>query len=109
MARRLLTRAAAAAAHATSFASGALRHGQPQDQQLEDRAPAGQTPASAAEQRAARLASGYIVIVCGGQGYDDRDLVFVALDSVRERQAIPLLVHGACIDRKTGQLLGVAP
>jgi hypothetical protein len=71
-----------------------------------ERPPAKPLP-SAAEQRAARLASGHVVIVCGGPTYDDRDRVFAALDRVHERQAITLLVHGACMDRKAGRLLGV--
>jgi hypothetical protein len=71
-----------------------------------ERHPAKPLP-SAAEQRAARLASGRIVIVSGSAEYDDRDRVFAALDRVHKHQAIALLVHGACMDPKTGQLLGV--
>jgi len=59
-----------------------------------DYAPAKPLP-SAAEQRAAHLAIGHVVIVFGGRDYDDRDRVFAALDRVHERQAITLLVHGA--------------
>jgi hypothetical protein len=70
-----------------------------------ERPPAKPLP-SAADQRAARLGSGHVLIVCGGPAYGDRDRVFAALDRVHERQVITLLVHGACMDRKTGQLLG---
>jgi hypothetical protein len=34
-------------------------------------------------------------------------LLLLALDRVHERQAITLLVHGAGMDRKIGELLGV--
>lgn len=61
---------------------------------------------SASQQRTERLASGRVVIVCGGHDYADRDRVFAALDLAHARAPITLLVHGACIDRKTGELLG---
>ena len=61
---------------------------------------------SAAEQRAARLASGHIVIVTGGRDYSDRELAFAALDRAHAHRAITLVVHGACFDRATGELLG---
>ncbi|MDB5994585.1 MAG: 20, APCd gp20 [Pseudomonas sp.] len=61
---------------------------------------------SPAAQRAERLASGHIVIVCGGRDYQDWERVCVALDRAHAKKAITLLVHGACMDRKTGTLLG---
>lgn len=61
---------------------------------------------TAAEQRAARIAFGRVVIVTGGRDYDDRDRVFAALDHAHSRQPITLLVHGACVDRTTGELAG---
>lgn len=61
---------------------------------------------SAQEQRAQRLASGHIVIVCGGRGYQDSERVFAALDVAHARKPITLIVHGACMDRRTGMLLG---
>lgn len=61
---------------------------------------------SPAEQRRQRLASGRVVIVCGGREYPDRDRVFGALDLAHGRQAITLIVHGACMDPHTGELRG---
>ncbi len=61
---------------------------------------------SAAEQRAARLASGFIVIVTGGRDYQDRARVFAALDMAHAHRPITLLVHGACMNSKTGELQG---
>ena len=61
---------------------------------------------SAAEQRAERLSSGHIVIVCGGGDYSDRDFAFAALDRAHAHRAITLIVHGAGFDRSTGELLG---
>lgn len=61
---------------------------------------------SASEQRSARLASGFVIIVTGGRDYADRDRVFAALDLAHARTPITLLVHGACVDRHTGELQG---
>jgi hypothetical protein len=61
---------------------------------------------SAAEQRAARLATGNVMIVCGGRDYKDRDRVFAALDKAHTHKPITLLVHGACMDPRTGELQG---
>lgn len=61
---------------------------------------------SPAEQRAARLAIGHVVIVTGGRDYEDRTRVFAALDLAHAHKPITLLVHGACLDRKTGELQG---
>lgn len=61
---------------------------------------------TAAEQRTARLASGNVVIVCGGRDYGDRDRVFAALDMAHARKPITLLVHGACMDKRRGELMG---
>lgn len=61
---------------------------------------------SAAEQRAQRLASGHVVIICGGRDYQDRERAFAALDRAHAHRTITLLVHGACLDLKTGDLLG---
>jgi len=61
---------------------------------------------SARAQREARLAAGRVVIVCGGRAYADRERVFAALDAAHGKATITLLVHGACVDRKTGRLLG---
>jgi len=61
---------------------------------------------SAAEQRSERLAHGHIIIVCGGRDYPDRDRVFAALDRAHQKRPITLLVHGACMDEHTGELLG---
>lgn len=61
---------------------------------------------TAAEQRAARLATGCVIIVCGGRDYQDRDRVFAALDLAHGRRPITLLVHGACMDERAGVLLG---
>ncbi|MDB5541822.1 MAG: 20, APCd gp20, partial [Devosia sp.] len=55
---------------------------------------------------AARLAAGHTLIVCGGRDYQDRERVFAALDKAHARTRIELLVHGACLDSKTGMLLG---
>jgi len=49
---------------------------------------------SAAEQRAERLASGKVVIVCGGRDYMDRDAVFSSLDKVHAKAPVTLLAHG---------------
>lgn len=62
---------------------------------------------SAAVQRAARLARGRVIIVCGADDYEDRERVFAALDLAHERQPITLLVHGAALNLKKGELLGV--
>lgn len=61
---------------------------------------------SAAEQRAQRLATGFVVICCGGRDYQDRDRVFAALDKAHAKRPITLLVHGACMDPKTHKLAG---
>ena len=61
---------------------------------------------SAHEQRVARLASGYVLIVCGGRGYLDAERVYAALDLAHGRRAVTLLVHGARLDEKRGELLG---
>jgi hypothetical protein len=61
---------------------------------------------SPAEQRAARLASGRVVIVCGGRDYQDRDRVFAAMDLAHAHAPITLVVHGACIDKRTKELSG---
>lgn len=61
---------------------------------------------SAAEQRAARLAIGHVVIVCGGRDYGDAERVEAALDRAHAHKAITLLVHGACLDLKSGELMG---
>lgn len=47
-----------------------------------------------------------MVIVCGGRDYGDRDRVFSALDRAHSRAPITLVVHGACNDKRTGQLAG---
>jgi hypothetical protein len=60
----------------------------------------------AAEQRAARLKDGHVIIVTGGRDYQERARVFAALDLAHGKKRITLLVHGACIDRKTGELRG---
>jgi hypothetical protein len=59
-----------------------------------------------AQQRAARLAQGRVVIVCGGRDYRDRARVFAALDRAHAREPITLVVHGACEDPKTRMLSG---
>lgn len=61
---------------------------------------------SAADQREARLASGRVIIVCGGADYEDRARVFAALDVVHDYEPITLLVHGATGAEK-GRLVGV--
>jgi hypothetical protein len=61
---------------------------------------------SAAEQRAARLAGSHVIIVTGGRDYQDRDRVFAALDKAHTHKPITLLVHGACVDQKSGELRG---
>jgi hypothetical protein len=61
---------------------------------------------SPAQQKAARLGSGRVVIVCGAADYRDRDRVFAALDLAHGRQRITLLVHGAT-GAETGELRGV--
>lgn len=61
---------------------------------------------SADEQRRQRLASGRIVIATGGRDCTRDDLVYSALDRLRRERPITLLVHGACMDRSTGELLG---
>lgn len=70
------------------------------EQRIEPTAP------SSAEQRAARLAAGRVVIVCGGRAYSDRARVFAALDQAHAKAPITLVVHGACIDTSTGELRG---
>ncbi|HEY5311059.1 MAG TPA: SLOG family protein, partial [Pirellulales bacterium] len=62
--------------------------------------------ASYYKQRAARLASGHVVIVTGGRDYANRDFTFAALDRVHAHRAITLIVYGACFDRATGEPLG---
>jgi hypothetical protein len=62
---------------------------------------------SPVEQRAARLAWGRVVIVCGGRENVDPARIFAALDRAHERAPITLLVHGACLDLKKGELCGV--
>lgn len=56
---------------------------------------------SPAEQRAQRMASGRVIIVCGGRDYEDRERVFHALDMLHAREPITLIVHGAC--RRSGE------
>ena len=60
----------------------------------------------AREQRAARLASGHVLIVCGGRAYLEVERVFVALDRAHAKTAITLLVHGASLDQRRGELVG---
>lgn len=67
--------------------------------------PAAEPLPSPAEQRAERLASGRVVIACGGRNYADPERVFAALDLAHGRQPITVLVHGACMDSR-GELLG---
>jgi YspA, cpYpsA-related SLOG family len=59
-----------------------------------------------AAQRPARLASGHIVIVCGGHDYVNRAGVFEVLDHAHVHCPITLLVHGAHLDPWTGVLVG---
>jgi hypothetical protein len=61
---------------------------------------------SAVKQRAQRLVSGRVVIVAGGRDCADWEFAFAALDRAHAHRAISLLVHGACFDRATGELLG---
>lgn len=72
----------------------------------EDRRRAAKPLPSSAQQRAQRLAGSHVVIVCGGRDYGDRDRVFAALDLAHGRRRLTLLVHGACLDRRSGTLLG---
>ncbi|WOB06452.1 DUF2493 domain-containing protein [Piscinibacter gummiphilus] len=76
--------------------------------QRRDDAPAPIAPLlpTEAQQRAARLAGGHVVIVTGGRDYQDRERVFAALDKAHARKRITLLVHGCCLDKKTGEMIG---
>lgn len=62
---------------------------------------------SAAAQRAQRLATGNVIIISGQDDYQDRDRVFAALDLAYSRKPITLLVHGAALDPRKGELIGV--
>ena len=58
----------------------------------------------------APAASGFLaVLVTGGRKFDDalaRQVVFQALDKVHGVKPISLIIHGACVDKKTGKLCG---
>ena len=71
-----------------------------------DRPTAPLLPSPAEQQRGARLARGRVVIVCGGRDYQDEAAVFAALYRAHAKEPITLLVHGACMDPTTGELLG---
>ena len=47
-----------------------------------------------------------VTLVTGGRDYNDRETVFARLDIRHNDYGIGLLVHGACRDRKTGELCG---
>lgn len=62
---------------------------------------------SAAQQRTARLASGRIVIACGGSADQDGERLYLVLGRGRLHKAITPLVHRATLECKTGELRGV--
>lgn len=46
------------------------------------------------------------MLVCGGRDYRDRAFVFRALDRAHAKRPITLVIHGACKDKRTGELCG---
>ena len=46
------------------------------------------------------------LLVCGGRGYQNREAAFDAFDRAHEKRPITLLIHGACVDRKSKLLRG---
>lgn len=46
------------------------------------------------------------VLVTGGRDYTDEAALFAALDALAQRHAITCIIHGACVDKRTGKLCG---